>query len=58
MREGAAIQKAREEKAVGRSARAEGTGHYCISGVVGMNSHCHISRQRLWPRGPYHDLCV
>lgn len=33
-------------------------GHYCVSGIIGMNSHCHVSRQCLWSRGPYHDLCV
>lgn len=47
----------RGEEAVGRMARGRAR-HYCVSGVIGMNSHCHVSRQCLWSRGPYHDLCV
>ena len=37
---------------------AGSTEHYRIAGVSRMDRHGHVSRQRLWPRGSHHDLCV
>ena len=50
--------KRKGRESIGVEGQAAGSTYYRVAGVIRMDRHSHVSRQRLWPCGSHHNLCV